>query len=181
MSAAYESNGSYPQIAIVTWQTSVFCRYAKASSLTKELAQRKARLNSEGYEAWTKARAAKDFSMFAPKLKEIVELTREIAAVTSPDKPLYDAALDNFEKGMTAERIDEVRLQPPWLQYLSLNIKGVRMVIHNMQMQRTSSCDGPRFLDPGWSEFAAVTGPCPCVQRPIMQIMQRLSSTMQSP
>ena len=48
--------------------------------------------------------------MFAPKLKEIVELTREIAAVTNPDIPLYDAALDNFEKGMTTVRIDEVRL-----------------------------------------------------------------------
>lgn len=81
--------------------------------MTKELAQRKARLNSEGYEAWTKARTAKDFSMFAPKLKEIVELTREIASVTNPDVPLYDAALDNFEKGMTSTRIDEVRLQPP--------------------------------------------------------------------
>lgn len=96
------------------------CRYQKATSVTKELAQRKARLNSEGYEAWTKARAAKDFSLFAPKLKEIVALTREIAQVTSPDKPLYDAALDNFEKGMTSERIDEVCLQPLFTTSLGL-------------------------------------------------------------
>jgi carboxypeptidase Taq len=77
--------------------------------MSKELAQRKARLETEGYEAWVKARTAKDFSLFAPKLSEIVQLNRDIADAVDPDLSPYASALDNYEKGMTPERIEEVR------------------------------------------------------------------------
>lgn len=81
-----------------------------------------------------------------------MELTREIAATTSPDKPLYDAALDNFEKGMTAERIDEVCLQLPYLSphgNSDLSIHAVSLA--------ASWCDVLRLLDPASSELASVT------------------------
>lgn len=45
---------------------------------------------------------------FAPKLQELLELTREIAAAVDPDKSVYDSALDNYEKGFSSARIDEI-------------------------------------------------------------------------
>lgn len=86
--------------------------YDKETKLSKEQTQRKAKLESESYEAWQKARTAKDFSLFAPKLGEVIELAKEIAATVDPEKDAYTSAMDQFEKGMTAARIDEVRCSP---------------------------------------------------------------------
>ena len=83
-------------------------RFKKESSLSKELAQRKGVLDSEGYQAWVAAREAKDWSLFAPKLQEWLNLTREMCAAVDPSKPAYDVALDDYEKGMTSERLDAV-------------------------------------------------------------------------
>ena len=59
-------------------------------------------------QAWVKARAASDFSLFAPVLAEWVELKRERAAAIDAAAPPYDVLLDDFEKGFTADRVDEV-------------------------------------------------------------------------
>lgn len=69
---------------------------------------REAELESRGYAAWVAAREANDWSKFAPVLREIVELKREIARRTRPDLPVYDALIDQFERGMAAERLGEV-------------------------------------------------------------------------
>lgn len=57
------------------------------------------------------ARAEKDFSKFAPVLEEWVALVREAAHLVDPARPAYDVALEEFEKGMTAARLDEVFTQ----------------------------------------------------------------------
>mmetsp|Transcript_67069 Transcript_67069/g.111515 ORF Transcript_67069/g.111515 Transcript_67069/m.111515 type:complete len:544 (+) Transcript_67069:68-1699(+) len=84
--------------------------FDKAARKSVELTEREARLESEAFVAWQSARAASDFSLFAPKLVEMFELKKEVAAVTRPgmrDEP-YNGALDAFERGMTAERLDNV-------------------------------------------------------------------------
>lgn len=94
------------------WQAAVVREaargYKKATALSKELTQRKAALESEGYAAWVKARAAKDFSLFAPKLQEWVDLAHATTAAVDPSRPPYDVALDDFEKNMSAARLDEI-------------------------------------------------------------------------
>jgi carboxypeptidase Taq len=65
-------------------------------------------LESEGYQAWLQARKENDFSLFAPKLRDLVQLTREISEAVDPSVSHYDSALDQFEKGMTSARIDEI-------------------------------------------------------------------------
>ena len=52
------------------------CSYRKATLVTKELAERRAVLQSEGYQAWLQAREQNDWSVFAPKLKELVQARR---------------------------------------------------------------------------------------------------------
>ena len=62
-------------------------------------------------QAWVKARQASDWSQFAPVLQEWVDLRREEAKLINPDAPVYDVLLDEFEKGMTVARLDEVFVQ----------------------------------------------------------------------
>ena len=84
--------------------------FLKNERISTELASRKARLSSEAYGAWTKARAASDFSMFEPYLKNCFDVAMEVAKVQRDDEsiPLYTQMLDEFETGMAASRIDAI-------------------------------------------------------------------------
>eukprot|EP00873_Tetraselmis_striata_P036931 jgi/Tetstr1/457195/TSEL_043844.t1 len=82
--------------------------YKKLTAISKGMAEKMARLESEGYQAWIAARQADDFSKFAPVLQEWVELVREKCAIIDPTRPAYDVCLDDFEKGMTAARLDTI-------------------------------------------------------------------------
>ncbi len=84
--------------------------FDKEARKSSELAQKEAQLESEANQAWAQARKSSDFSLFASKLTDIFELKKHIAAITRPelqDEP-YDGALDAFERGMRAERLDEI-------------------------------------------------------------------------
>lgn len=54
------------------------------------------------------ARKASDFSKFAPALQTWVDLSKEKAACLNPDAPAYDVLLDNYERGMTSERLKTI-------------------------------------------------------------------------
>jgi len=82
--------------------------FARASAIPKELAKKKAALESSAYAAWLEARTKSDFSIFAPALKEWIELCQEIAKKIAPDAPTYDTLLNEFEVGATEERILEI-------------------------------------------------------------------------
>lgn len=82
--------------------------YRKAKALPAALVRRIAKLETDAYVAWVEARKASDFSKFAPYLKEWVEVRREQARLVDPSKDPYDVLLDDYEKGATAARLDEV-------------------------------------------------------------------------
>mmetsp|Transcript_28741 Transcript_28741/g.39724 ORF Transcript_28741/g.39724 Transcript_28741/m.39724 type:complete len:556 (-) Transcript_28741:269-1936(-) len=82
--------------------------YTKTTALTKELAQRQAELTSTGFGAWVKAREENDFYQFAPVLQQWIDLTKEKCALIDPSRPVYDVCLDEFERGMTSRRLDEI-------------------------------------------------------------------------
>ncbi|GLC44578.1 hypothetical protein PLESTM_001617300 [Pleodorina starrii] len=85
--------------------------YVKKTALPKELAQRVARLKSEAYAAWVKAKTESDFSVFAPFLQQWIDVSKEKAKLIDPTKPVYDVLLDDYEKGATSARLDEVFTQ----------------------------------------------------------------------
>jgi len=82
--------------------------YAKAKAVPSEMAKRAAELGSRGYQTWAKAREAGSYEQFSPVLQEWVDLTRERCALVAPGKNVYDAALDDYERGMTSERLREI-------------------------------------------------------------------------
>jgi len=76
--------------------------------MPKELAAYEAELTTRGYNIWTKARENNDFESFVPVLQEIVDHVKNVAKITKPELAPYDAAIDEFERGMTAQRLEEI-------------------------------------------------------------------------
>ena len=75
------------------------------TKVPKELIQELAELSSLGHQVWAKAREDNHFSDFAPTLERLVDLKIKWAGYAHPDMDPYDANLDKYERGMTAERV----------------------------------------------------------------------------
>ena len=76
-----------------------------------ELAAKAASLSSSAYTDWVKARQDKDFSAFAPTLQECFDTAMAIAKAKSGKddaSTLYNQMLDEFEMGMSQERMDTI-------------------------------------------------------------------------
>jgi carboxypeptidase Taq len=82
--------------------------FVKNIALPKDLVTRMAKLSSDANTAWVEARKASDFSMFAPFLQQWVDLNIEKAKYLDPTRKVYDVLLDDYEKGMTSARLDEI-------------------------------------------------------------------------
>lgn len=84
--------------------------FDRDTKLPTTLVEALARASSLGMHAWKEARAKEDFSIFAPKLKEIFDLNREKADCLGVPEggERYDALMDLYEPGMTAARTEEV-------------------------------------------------------------------------
>src|SRR3954468_23887834 len=74
-----------------------------------DLAAELAQAGAEGQDIWESARAADDFSAFAPALRRNIELARAYAACFADQfAGPYDALLADYDFGLTAVRIQEV-------------------------------------------------------------------------
>lgn len=63
---------------------------------------------AESGNAWEEAKNAADFSIFAPYLKTMVEMTEEMAGYTDPGREVYDVLLDKYEESMDSKTIDRL-------------------------------------------------------------------------
>lgn len=70
--------------------------------------ERKAKVSSEAYEVWKKAKAASDFPMLRPYLEELFDLAREKAVLLGYKDHIYDPLIDLFEEG--ARQADAKRM-----------------------------------------------------------------------
>lgn len=79
-----------------------------ASKIPLSLVNRMAETTSRASLIWEKARAANDYSQFAPVLKELVSLNREKAKAIGFEGSPYDALLSEYEPGMTTQKLDSL-------------------------------------------------------------------------
>lgn len=82
--------------------------YEKTHSIPQREYQEFHELTSKGMRVWEKAKGAKDFSLFAPTLEQLIEKTKKIKGY-QPQKDglsLYDLMLDEYEKGFTTVELD---------------------------------------------------------------------------
>ena len=63
---------------------------------------------SASRKAWEQAKRTADYSVFAPHLQKMIDMTRERCSYTDPGKEVYDVLLDRYEEGMDAATIDRV-------------------------------------------------------------------------
>ena len=82
--------------------------YDRATRLPGDLVEALARTGSKAQDAWKAARAESNFAAFKPWLEEMMTLTRRKAEClfdASAGGELYDALLDEYEQGATAEEV----------------------------------------------------------------------------
>ena len=76
-------------------------RYQRTQKVPAKLSAALARTTSLAHRVWAEARAENNFGKFAPKLKEVVDLSREKASALADGGTLYDALVEDYEPGMT--------------------------------------------------------------------------------
>ena len=81
-------------------------RYDRTQRVPEKLSAALARTTSLAHRVWAEARTANDYAMFAPKLAEVLDLSREKAAALADGGDLYDALLDDYEPGMTGAELE---------------------------------------------------------------------------
>ncbi|MDE3028345.1 MAG: carboxypeptidase M32, partial [Paracoccaceae bacterium] len=99
--------------------------YEKQTRIPAVLATEIARVTSVAQGVWAEARRVEKVADFLPTLTRVVALKREEAAALAGNGDLYDALLDNYEPGATAETIGAMfnRLRPR-LVALAERIRG---------------------------------------------------------
>lgn len=82
--------------------------YDKHVKIPKSLVEEISRTTTLSEQAWVDARKKSDFSAFAPWLGKMIDLKRQQAEAVGYEKEAYDALLDDYEPGGTAETIAKV-------------------------------------------------------------------------
>lgn len=81
-----------------------------AIATPQNLVSRLAKATSRAEVRWLEAKQKSDFSLFAPHLEEVINLTRDKAALLGKALNLspYDALIDEFSPGLTVKEIDAI-------------------------------------------------------------------------
>ena len=82
--------------------------YHEETSVPTDLVAQMAELEVIGHQVWARARANNDFSAFAPTLEKILDLKRQEAEARGYVDHPYDALLNQYERGMTAQRVKQL-------------------------------------------------------------------------
>ncbi len=77
----------------------------KSRKVPEEYVKRMSKETTIAYQKWEEAREKKDYKIFAPNLEKIVELEKEYCSYMDMLGPRYDTLLDDYEEGMTTERL----------------------------------------------------------------------------
>lgn len=96
--------GSADAVDVERWKQD----FERSRKLPVELVERSARIESEGHESWKDARAQSDFKRFLPKLEELIEVSVQKAECWGYANEAYDALLESYEPGLTAEQLREL-------------------------------------------------------------------------
>ncbi len=83
--------------------------YEKAVRIPAQLATEIAESSSQAMSAWKSAREADDFARFEPLLQKQIELQSQFADALQDGESLpYDILLDQYERGMTSNRFEQI-------------------------------------------------------------------------
>ena len=85
--------------------------YDEGTKIPPEMVREFAALRTEAGDVWVKARQENNFHAFAPYLKRLIDMSKEMLALRADEIPEggvpYDIFLDDFEEGMTVQKYDD--------------------------------------------------------------------------
>ena len=83
--------------------------YIKSKNITPEKQMELSLIYNKAFVDWSNARSASDFSMFKESLEKVRDVNKEIVALITDrtTKTVYDELLDDYERGISSEKIDE--------------------------------------------------------------------------
>ncbi len=73
-----------------------------------ELIKKMSKISTKAQSAWEKAREKSDFELFLPHLEKQIEVKKEVAEYIGYENEPYDAHVEEFEPGFTAEKIERI-------------------------------------------------------------------------
>ncbi len=127
---------------------SLYRDYAKIKNLTPELNHEFDLIRNKAYIDWVNAKQSSDYSVFAPSLEKIKEISiKEVTLRDEKSDVPYDDMLDDYERGVTSADLDEAfgqckeRLIP-----LLEKIKASGKVIRRDFMSRTVSDEAQKNM-----------------------------------
>jgi carboxypeptidase Taq len=82
--------------------------YLEKSRIPASFVKKSAEIITESSDAWKKARKNHSFKEFLPHLKKVIGLCQKKAAYLGFTKHPYDALLDQYEPGMTVDKVDTI-------------------------------------------------------------------------
>ncbi|HUW59484.1 MAG TPA: carboxypeptidase M32 [Candidatus Bathyarchaeia archaeon] len=115
--------------------------YNRARKLPERFVQELAQEQSRAFQTWVKARAESNWPLFRPHLEKIVDLLRQKAEFLGYQGSPYNALLEEFERGMTAEQLREI-----------FNNLGARQSKLVKEIADSGRQPGGAWLDQHWQE-----------------------------
>ena len=82
--------------------------FLRASKIPNDLATQIAKICSLSQMSWVEANKTKNTSAFLGYFKEVINLKRQEAQIISKSNNVYDALIDDFEPGMTSNKLDSI-------------------------------------------------------------------------
>ena len=82
--------------------------FKKAKKLPSDFVKELSETTTKAHNIWQEARKTSDFSKFAPILEKIISLKRKEAELVGYEGSPYNALLDDYERGMTTEKLDKL-------------------------------------------------------------------------
>lgn len=82
--------------------------YDESKNIPEDIYARYVEVTSHSQHTWTKAKHANDFETMRPYFEEMIDLSKSMAYFINPDKKAYDVLLNQYEKGIDAEKINYI-------------------------------------------------------------------------
>jgi carboxypeptidase Taq len=94
--------------------------YEKQAKVPLPLLMEFIKATTMAHEAWVRAKAQADFSLFEPHLAKIIDLRKQYAELYKPYDHIYDPLLDDYEPGMKTADVKAIfeKLRPQQVELL---------------------------------------------------------------
>ncbi|WP_082234032.1 carboxypeptidase M32 [Halobacillus massiliensis] len=98
--------------------------YNKQTKIPTELYKKFVTVQTKAESVWVEAKEQNDFESFRPYLEQLVDFNRQFASYWGYENHPYDALLDQYEPGITVEKLDEVF--PPLRESLTALLNNIQ-------------------------------------------------------